>query len=82
MNSTVGACAAIASSSASGAGRSISSVAAPTRSGKSRSPPSPKVNASGGLPTKTSSGVAASVDRGKQSDAAITSRWKCIVPFG
>ena len=41
---------------------SSSSVAAPTRSGNSSSPPSPNVNASGGLPVKRSSGVARSVE--------------------
>ena len=82
MNSTVGRCFSTTSSSASGDGRSTSSVAAPIRSGKSSSPPSPNVNASGGLPVNTSSGVAFSVCFGQQSHAAITSRWKCIVPFG
>ena len=52
------------------------------RSGKTRSPPSPNVNASGGLPVKTSSGDARSTWRGQQSHAAMMSRWKCIVPFG
>ena len=36
----------------------------------------------GGLPMNTSSGVGLSVERGKQSQIAMTSRWKCIVPFG
>ncbi len=40
------------------------------------------MNASGGVPQKISSGWARSVDFGKQSHIAITSRWKCIVPFG
>ena len=40
-----------------GASSSSSVAAAPKRSGKTASPPSPKVNARGGEPTKTSSGV-------------------------
>ena len=52
------------------------------RSGNSSSPPSPNVKASGGLPVKTSSADARSVDIGQQSHAAIRSRWECIVPFG
>ena len=41
-----------------------SSVAvAPKRSGKIASPPRPKVKASGGEPTKTSSGVTSSTSR-------------------
>ena len=41
-----------------------SSVAvAPKRSGKTASPPRPKVKASGGEPTKTSSGVTPSTSR-------------------
>ena len=74
--------AAIACSSASADVFSSSNVAAPARSGKSSRPPSPNVKASGGLPVKMSSGVARSTDRGQQSQLAITSRWKCIVPFG
>ena len=40
-------------------GEAVSSkvAAAPNRSGNTASPPSPKVKASGGDPTKTSSGV-------------------------
>ena len=60
----------------------MSSVAAPIRSGNSSRPPRPNVNASGGLPVKRSSGTARSVERGKQSQTAIRSRWKCIVPLG
>ncbi len=82
VNRTVARCFAIAGSRNSGAGRSTSSVAAPIDSGKSRSPPNPNVNASGGLPVNRSSGEALSVERGKQAQAATTSRWKCIVPFG
>ena len=48
-------------------------------SGKNSRPPSPKVNASGGVPVKTSSGLRPQDVRGKQSQTAITSRWKCIV---
>ena len=40
-----------------GEASSSSVAAAPKRSGKIASPPSPKVKASGGDPTKTSSGV-------------------------
>ena len=40
------------------------------------------MNASGGVPTKTSSGVGANDDGGNVSHTASTSRWKCIVPFG
>ena len=82
VNSTVARCSAIAGSSASGAGRSIRSVEAPIRSGNSKSPPSPNVNASGGLPVNTSSAPARSIAGGQQSHAAIRSRWKCIVPLG
>ena len=82
MNSTLAPFCAIAPSSVSGDGRSTSSVEAPMRSGNSSRPPSPNVNASGGLPVNTSSAVAFSIDLGQQSHAASRSRWKCIVPFG
>ena len=36
----------------------------------------------GGLPMKTSSAAGWSIERGKQSQIAITSRWKCMVPLG
>ena len=62
--------------------RSISAVDAPTLSGNSSSPPRPKVKASGGLPMKMSSAVGRSTWGGQQAQAAITSRWKCIVAFG
>jgi hypothetical protein len=39
------------------------------------------VKANGGDPQKTSSASALRTYRGKQSVTAITSRWKCIVPF-
>ena len=45
------------SASSAGVAFSISSVLAPTRSGKTTSPPRPKVNASGGVPVKTSSAL-------------------------
>jgi hypothetical protein len=61
---------------------SSSTVLAPIDSGNSSSPPSPKVKASGGLPMNTSSGLARSTCGGQQAQAAITSRWKCIVPLG
>jgi hypothetical protein len=82
VNSTLARCAVIAASSASGAAFSRSSVAAPIDSGNSKRPPSPNVNASGGLPVKRSSGLAFRVERGQQSQAAIASRWQCTVPLG
>ena len=82
VNRTVARCCAMAGSSMSGGARSSSNVDAPTRIGNSRSPPSPNVKASGGLPVNTSSAWARSVERGQQSQAASTSWWKCIVPFG
>ena len=39
------------------------------------------MKASGGEPQKMSSSSAWRTWRGKQSQAAITSRWKCIVPL-
>ena len=62
--------------------RSISTVEAPKRSGKQSRPPSPNVNASGGVPQKTSSAAGLRHERGKASHIAITSRWKCMLPFG
>ncbi len=73
---------AIAAGSASGEAFSSSTVEAPTDIGNSSSPPSPKVKASGGLPMNTSSAPGLSTWRGQQAQAAITSRWKCIVPLG
>ncbi|MNX94459.1 hypothetical protein D3C86_1266890 [compost metagenome] len=61
---------------------SASAVLAPIRSGKHSIPPSPKVNASGGVPQKMSSAVGLSTWRGNRSHIASTSRWKCIVPLG
>ena len=72
----------IDSSSVSGVNFSTSAVLAPKRIGKHSSPPRPKVNASGGEPMKISSLTGFRQERGKQSHIAITSRWKCIVPFG
>ena len=40
------------------------------------------MKASGGLPMKMSSAVGRSTCGGQQAQAAITSRWKCIVPLG
>ena len=40
------------------------------------------MNASGGVPTNTSSGAGANDEGGNVSQIASTSRWKCIVPFG
>ena len=45
-------------------------------------PPSPNVNAIGGVPQTMSSFAILMTERGKQSHMAITSRWKCTVPFG
>jgi hypothetical protein len=73
MNKTVARCSTIAGK-ASGDAFSSSNVAAPTRNGNSSNPPSPNVNASGGLPVKRSSAVARGVGRGQQSHAARTSR--------
>jgi hypothetical protein len=72
----------IVCSSVSGVSRSTSTVEAPNRSGKQSIPPSPKVNASGGVPQNTSSRVGFRHERGKASHIAITSRWKCMQPFG
>src|SRR3954463_713149 len=70
------------SSSVSGVCFSTSTLDAPKRIGKQSMPPSPKVNAIGGVPQTTSSLCIFMIERGKQSVCAITSRWKCIVPFG
>ena len=75
-------CWAMRSASWSGVAFSTSSVAAPTRSGKISSPPSPKVKASGGVPVKTSSAVGFSTWAEKVSAIASTSRWKCMVALG
>src|ERR1700694_5138924 len=72
----------IVSSSVSGVCFSTSTVEAPKRIGKHSIPPSPKVNASGGVPQKMSSLGPFRQERGKQSHIGITSRWKCIVPLG
>jgi hypothetical protein len=69
------------SSSCGGVACSRSKALAPIRIGNSTSPPRPKVKANGGDPQKTSSGVGRRTWRGKQSQIASTSRWKCIVPF-
>ncbi|MNN67477.1 hypothetical protein D3C81_1831140 [compost metagenome] len=50
----------ISASSDSGVSFSASTVLAPMRSGKHSMPPSPKVNAIGGVPQKISSGPARS----------------------
>ena len=73
---------AIAASSTSGVAFSSSTVLAPIDNGNNSRPPSPNVKASGGLPMKRSSAVARSTCGGQQAHAAITSRWKCIVPLG
>lgn len=50
--------------------------------GKSSSPPSPKVKASGGDPTTMSSGVERSTWCGHAPQAASTSRWLCTGALG
>ena len=70
------------SASSSGVAFSMSSVDAPTRSGNTTRPPSPNVNASGGVPVNTSSGVGRSTCVENVSALASTSRWKCMVAFG
>lgn len=81
-NSTVAPNVPIASSRSGGEAFSSRTTCAPTLIGNSVSPPSPKVNASGGLPMNTSSAVAFNTCGGKHTQLAITSRWKCIVAFG
>ena len=61
-------------SSVSGVHCSMSTPAAPTRSGKRNSPPSPKVKASGGVPMNTSCGPGAIIWRDSTSQMASTSR--------
>ena len=73
---------AIAANKTSGVAFSSSTVLAPMASGNSSRPPSPNVKASGGLPMKRSSAFGRSTCGGQQAQAAITSRWKCIVPLG
>ena len=40
------------------------------------------MNASGGVPQKTSSAAGFRHERGKASHIAMTSRWKCMQPLG
>ena len=75
-------CSSIRSASSAGVAFSTSSVEAPAWRGKSRTPPSPKVNAYGGVPVKTSSAEGCSTCRENVSQIDSTSRWKCIVAFG
>ncbi len=82
VKQTVTPCSSIRSPSSSGAAFSIISVEAPARSGKISTPPRPKVNAIGGVPVNTSSGVGASRCAEKVSAIARTSRWKCMVALG
>ncbi len=82
MNSVVICRSRIASSIASGPGLATGAVEAPKRSGNSTSPPSPNVNASGGVPLKTSLGRGSRIARANVSHAASRSRWKCTQPFG
>ena len=82
VKQAVAPCSAIRSASSSGVAFSTSRELAPTRSGKTTSPPSPNVNASGGVPMNTSSAVGFSTCLENVSALASTSRWKCIVAFG
>jgi hypothetical protein len=82
VNSAVTPCSAIAPARSAGEARSSSSVLAPMPNGNTTSPPSPKVNPSGGVPVNTSSGLAASTCRPNVSLMASTSRWKCMVALG
>ncbi len=75
-------CSAMCRASSAGVAFSMSSVEAPTRSGKTTRPPSPNVKASGGVPVNTSSGVGRSTCVENVSAFASTSRWKCMVAFG
>jgi hypothetical protein len=74
VKQTVARWATIASSRSGGPAFSSSTVDAPMCIGNTVWPPSPKVNASGGLPMKTSSGAARSTWVGKHTQLAITSR--------
>ena len=82
VKQTVTRWASIRSASSVGVAFSTSSVEAPACSGKSRTPPSPKVKANGGVPVKTSSGDGWSTWRENVSQTASRSRWKCIVALG
>ncbi len=82
MNSTVAPKARMPSTRSLGEAFSSSTVDAPTLIGNSSRPPSPKVNAIGGLPMKMSSGRGRSTCGGQQAQIAITSRWKCMVALG
>jgi hypothetical protein len=67
-------CSTMRSASSSGVAFSTSRVEAPIRSGKTSSPPRPKVNAIGGVPVKTSSAFGRSTWEEKVSAIARTSR--------
>jgi hypothetical protein len=82
VNSTVAPARWLSSASSTGVVRLVSNAEAPNRNGNTTSPPSPKVNASGGEPANTSSGVGWSRNRAKVSALASTSRWKCMMIFG
>jgi len=67
-------CAAMACINGSGASFSSRTVLARAHSGKHSRPPSPNVNASGGVPMKTSLACGLRQWRGKISHIAMTSR--------
>ena len=75
-------CSVIRVASSAGVAFSTRSVEAPACSGKSSTAPSPNVNANGGVPVNTSSGVGRSTWRENVSHTASTSRCRCIVAFG
>ncbi len=82
MNSVVIRNRGTAANRARGLPSSNSTAWAPARSGNTSRPPSPKVNASGGLPANTSSGPGLSTCAPNVSAMASTSRWKCMVALG
>ena len=82
MKSVVTPYSSMSAASSAGVAFSINSAEPPARSGKTRSPPRPKVNAIGGVPVKTSSGVGRRTCAEKVSAIASTSRWKCIAHLG
>ena len=72
----------MASSRLSGDARSSNTTLARAAMGKHTSPPSPKVNAIGGVPMHRSLAVMPSTCSANPRHIAITSRWKCMHPFG
>ncbi len=72
----------MASASSAGVAFSSNSTDAPARSGNTSRPPSPNVNASGGVPVKISVGRGWTTCLENVSAMARTSRWKCMVALG